>query len=162
MDSKPFSTLFVVSTLLLGVACRPAPAPAPEKSATPPEASVSETTRLQTMTARFTPVDIVADVSALPARERQVLAKLVEAARLTDALFLRQAWAGNESMLVELVQDQTPLGKARLHYFLINKGPWSRLDHNEPFIPGAPEKPEAATSTRPARPRWTSRPGSRR
>ena len=31
-----------------------------------------------------------------------------------------------------------------LHYFLINKGPWSRLDHHEPFIPGAPAKPESA------------------
>ena len=147
MDSRPFSTFLVVSALSLGVACGPASTPAPETSAAPPEASVSdvsETTRLQAMTARFAPVDIVADLSALPAGERQVLAKLVEAARLTDALFLRQAWAGNESMLVELVQNETPLGRARLHYFLINKGPWSRLDHNEPFIPGAPKKPEGA------------------
>jgi hypothetical protein len=33
---------------------------------------------------------------------------------------------------------------ARLRYFLINKGPWDRLDHNRPFVPGAPPKPEAA------------------
>ena len=32
----------------------------------------------------------------------------------------------------------------RLHYFLINKGPWSRLDHNRVFIPGAPAKPDGA------------------
>src|SRR5207249_3960256 len=33
----------------------------------------------------------------------------------------------------------------RLHYFLINKGPWSRLDHNAPFVPGAPaDKPQGA------------------
>ena len=37
-----------------------------------------------------------------------------------------------------LLRDQSPIGRARLHYFLINKGPWSRLDHNEPFVPGAP------------------------
>ena len=30
-----------------------------------------------------------------------------------------------------LVRDQSPLGRERLHYFLINKGPWSRLDHNQ-------------------------------
>ena len=30
-------------------------------------------------------------------------------------------------------------------YFLINKGPWSRLDHNRPFLPGVPsEKPAEA------------------
>ncbi len=63
---------------------------------------------------------------------------------MIDALFLRQVWAGNETMLLDLVRDQSELGRARLHYFLINKGPWSRLDHNEPFIPGAPPKPEQA------------------
>ena len=40
--------------------------------------------------------------------------------------------------------DETPVGRARLHYFLINKGPWSRLDHNQPFVPGAPAKPADA------------------
>ena len=47
-------------------------------------------------------------------------------------------------MLLDLVRDETPEGRARLHYFLINKGPWSRLDHNQPFVPGAPAKPEGA------------------
>ena len=93
------------------------------------------------MTARFAPVDLTADVTALPANERQALATLVRAAKVFDALFLRQVWEGNESMLLELVRDGSPLGRARQHYFLINKGPWSRLDHNEPFIPGAPPKP---------------------
>jgi len=59
-----------------------------------------------------------------------------------DTLFLRQVWAGNETMLLNLLQDTSELGRARLHYFIVNKGPWSRLDHNEPFIPGAPAKPE--------------------
>jgi hypothetical protein len=53
-------------------------------------------------------------------------------------------WAGNEAMLQTLVKDDSPIGKARLHAFLINKGPWSRLDHNEVFIPGAPPKPPSA------------------
>jgi hypothetical protein len=61
-----------------------------------------------------------------------------------DALFLRQVWSGNDAMLLDLARDQTPAGRAQLHYFLINKGPWSRLDHNEPFVPGAPAKPAAA------------------
>jgi hypothetical protein len=68
----------------------------------------------------------------------------VQAGLIMDSIFLRQAWAGNPSMLLQLLKDQTPVGKARLHYFLINKGPWSRLDHNEAFIPGAPAKPEGA------------------
>ena len=97
--------------------------------------------QLHSMTARYAPVDLTADISKLPANERQTLAKLVEAAAVFDALFLRQVWAGNEPLLLRLLGDETELGRARLHYFLINKGPWSRLDHNEPFIPGVPPKP---------------------
>ena len=67
-----------------------------------------------------------------------------QAAKVFDALFLRQVWDGNESMLLDLARDGSPLGRARQHYFLINKGPWSRLDDNEPFIPGAPPKPPQA------------------
>jgi peptidase M49-like protein len=99
---------------------------------------------LRTMTARFAPADITADTSALPERERQALARLVDAARIMDALFLRQVWEGNDAMLQALARDTSDIGRARLHYFLINKGPWSRIDHNRPFVPGAPPKPEAA------------------
>ena len=99
--------------------------------------------RLATMAARFAPAPIGADISKLPAEERQALARLVEAARIMDPLFVRQSWAGSEALLMQLLGDTTPLGRARLHYFLINKGPWSRLDHNAPFVPGVPAKPEA-------------------
>ena len=86
---------------------------------------------------------------------------MVRAAQVMDALFLEQVWAGNESMLYSLIKDESPLGKARLHEFLINKGPWSRLDHNAVFIPGAPEKPRVGELTiRKARPRRKSRSGS--
>src|SRR6187549_3989231 len=70
--------------------------------------------KLQTMTARFAPVNLSADISALPASERQALGKLVEAARVFDALYLRQVWEGNEALLVGLSQDQSELGRARL------------------------------------------------
>jgi Peptidase family M49 len=99
---------------------------------------------LERRIARFAPTDLSADISALPENERQALARIINAAQVMDALFLEQVWAGNDAMLVDLLRDQSPLGKARLHYFLINKGPWSRLDHNEPFIAGAPKKPESA------------------
>ena len=108
------------------------------------EARVPDTQTLQQMTARFAPTEITADLSKLPDADRRVLAKLVEASKIIDALFLRQAWAGNDAMLADLARDQSPEGRARLHYFLINKGPWSRLDHNAPFVPGAPPKPAGA------------------
>jgi hypothetical protein len=108
------------------------------------EAHVPDTATLERMAARFAPTEITADVSKLAPADRRVLAKLVDASKIIDALFLRQVWAGNEALLLDLVKDQSPEGRARLHYFVINKGPWSRLDHNEPFVPGAPPKPEGA------------------
>jgi len=108
------------------------------------EASVPDTLKLQGMIARFAPTEIGADLSQLSAADRRVLAKLVEASKLVDALFLRQVWAGNEAMLLDVVKDQTAAGRARLRYFLINKGPWSRLDHDQAFVPGAPAKPAGA------------------
>ena len=101
-------------------------------------------TRLNAMAARFAPVPLELSLSGLPESERLALARLVEAARIMDGLFLRQVSAGNESLLVALAQDSSLLGRARLHYFLINKGPWSRLDENAAFLPGVQEKPASA------------------
>jgi len=99
---------------------------------------------LERMIARFAATDIGADVSMLPVSERNALARLIEAAKIMDAIFLRQVWAGNEALLLDLLRDESRLGRARLHYFIINKGPWSQIDQNEPFVPGVPLKPESA------------------
>jgi hypothetical protein len=109
----------------------------------PATTAAPDAAQLQRMTARFAPVDLKVDVSKLPEHERRALAKMLQAAKLMDALFLRQVWAGNETLLLDLVKDTSPLGRERLHAFLLNKGPWSRLDEARPFIPGVPPKPEA-------------------
>jgi len=99
---------------------------------------------LQTMTARFAPVDVRVDVSQLPENERRALVRIIQAAQILDALFLQQVSARNTSRLLELLNDESPIGKARLAYFLIEKGPWSSLDGNEPFLPGVGPKPPQA------------------
>ena len=69
-------------------------------------------TKLQKLTARFAPADIGADLTALPKNERDALARLVDAARIMDALFLRQVWAGNDAMLMDLAQKAAmPVGR---------------------------------------------------
>jgi hypothetical protein len=112
---------------------------------TQPSMSSPDATQLESMLSRFAPVDLEVDLSGLPPNERRALGSLVAAARLVDGLFLRQVWPGNDAMLLELAQDPTPLGRARLRYFVLNKGPWSRLDHHAPFVPGAPPKPGGAS-----------------
>src|SRR3954469_388697 len=110
-----------------------------------PAAAPPDTDQLDKMAARFAPTDLTADISKLSASERTVLVKLIEASKIIDGLFLRQVWNGNVSMMLDLTGDETPTGRARLHYFRMNKGPWSGLDKDAPFIPGAPVKPENAS-----------------
>jgi hypothetical protein len=94
---------------------------------------------------RFSPTVLTADTSRLSANDRKALIKIIEAAKLMDPLFLRQVWSGNEALKRKLEADKSVVGRQRLHYFLINDGPWSRLDKDEPFIEGVPrEKPPGA------------------
>ncbi|MBA5686534.1 dipeptidyl-peptidase 3 family protein [Rugamonas apoptosis] len=98
-------------------------------------AAPANVTELNKMTARFAPVELKADTSKLSAGDRKAIAKLVEAAKLVDVLQLRQRWASNEALWAALQKDTTPLGKARLNYFWLNKGPWSIIDGNASFLP---------------------------
>ena len=94
---------------------------------------------------RFAPTTLTANTAGLSPGDRQALSKIIEAARLLDPLFLRQVWSGNDELHKKLEADKSAVGRQRLHYFLINDGPWSRLDNNEPFVEGVPnEKPSHA------------------
>ena len=126
--------------VLIAAACvSPTTTTAPAK-----EVVVPEQAKLEAAAAQYAPTDIGADISKLPAGEQQALSRLVEAGWVMDGLFLRQVWAGNEGLLLNLLTDRSPLGQARTHYFLLNKGPWDRLDHYTPFFAGVPPKPEGA------------------
>lgn len=104
-----------------------------------------EEAELKAKIGRFAPTVITADASKLSANDRKALDKIIAAAKLFDPLFIRQVWSGNAALLKKLEADKTPLGQLRLHYFRINKGPWSQLDLNKSFIKDAPaEKPHQA------------------
>lgn len=100
---------------------------------------------LQRMTARFAPTQLRVDISKLSAGDRQALAKIIEAAQILNDIFMKQYWSGNTALYARLQKDSSAMGKARLHYFWINKGPWSALDELKAFVPGVPaRKPEGA------------------
>src|SRR5437016_10496745 len=107
---------------------------------TPTFAQIPDLAALERMSARFAPVELRVDTAKLAAPDRQALAKLVAAARLVDDIFLTQYWSGNHELYARLQKDTTPLGKARLRYFWINKGPWSALDDHKAFLPGVPPR----------------------
>jgi hypothetical protein len=129
------------STLLIAVAFMSSNPVAQDKSS-----SVPDLAQLQKMSARFAPTPLKVDTSKLPAGDRTALVKLIQAARLLNNVFLKQLWSGNTALFAELQKDTTALGKARLHYFWLNKGPWSDIDEFQAFLPGVPERKPAGSN----------------
>jgi len=103
-------------------------------------ATIPNLDELNRMIARYAPAEITADTSKLAPGDKQALAKLIEAARVINDIFVTQLWSGSASMRAQLARDTSPLGKARLHYFDLNNGPWSDLDEHDAFVPGAPPR----------------------
>jgi hypothetical protein len=101
------------------------------------------TTRLN----RFAPTEISVDVSRLSPGDRQALEKLIRASRLMDEIFLRQVWSGNAALRERLAADtSTEEGRLRYRMFLLNKSPWSALDHDSAFIEGVPARKPAGAN----------------
>lgn len=100
---------------------------------------------LNKMASRFAPTQLRVDTSKLSSGDKQALVRLIEAGRILNTIFMKQYWSGDVGAYQKLQMDTTPLGKARLNYFWINKSPWSGIDQFKAFIPGVPtRKPEGA------------------
>ena len=122
------------------------PAKARSKKSTPKAGpALPDLAALNKMAARFAPTPLRVDTSMLSAGDRAALVKLIEAARILNHTFLQQLWDGNLALYARLQKDTSMLGKARLNYFWINKGPWSDIDHFQAFLPDVPAlKPPGA------------------
>src|SRR5436190_20462662 len=108
-------------------------------------AEVPGAAQLQRMAARLTPTPLHVDLSRLSAGDRRAAGKLIAASRIVNDIFLDQMWSGNRALWRRLEADPSPLGRARAHYFWLNKAPWSEIDGYPAFLPAVPPKklPEA-------------------
>jgi hypothetical protein len=131
-------TFFLVSTIMATAQKPPTPASSPT--------SFPNADELTQMAARFAPAPLDVDLSGLSEGDKKALAKLIEAGRIVDHLFMQQFWSGDLALYDKLQLDKTTLGKARLHYFWINKGPWSEIDEHKAFLPGVPAKKPAGAN----------------
>ena len=98
---------------------------------------------IQKRVAQFARTPLSADLSSLTADDRKVLDKLVEAAKLMNEIFLRQAWTGNPALREELKSLKGKDAEAAREYFTINFGPWDRLAERQAFIGDKPHPPGA-------------------
>jgi hypothetical protein len=104
------------------------------------QAHMPDLAQLNTMAARFAPTPLRVDTSHLSAGDQQALPKLIEASRILNRIFMEQLWSGDLALYERLRKNASPLGRARLHYFWINKGPWSDIDDYTAFNPGVPPR----------------------
>ena len=125
-------TFLLVSTIMATAQKTPA--------STSADTSFPNADELNQMAARFAPAPLEVDLSGLSAGDKKALAKLIDAGRIVNHLFMQQFWSGNLALYQKLQLDKSALGKARLHYFWINKGPWSEIDEHKAFLPGVPAK----------------------
>src|SRR3954470_20093524 len=95
---------------------------------------------LQQMTRRFAPTPLKVNTSNLSSGDRKALVKLLEAGRLLNHVFMQQYWSRDVELYAQLQKDKSSLGKARLHYFWLNKGPWSDIDEYKAFVPDGPAR----------------------
>ena len=113
-------------------------------------ANVPGLAQLEKMAARFAPVKVDVDTSRLSPGDSKALSRLIQAADVIDTLYMTQVWSGNLALLEKLKHDASPLGKVRLEYFWLNKGPWSDLDAHRAFLPDVPERKPPGANFYPA------------
>ncbi|WKZ68303.1 MAG: peptidase [Melioribacteraceae bacterium] len=102
-----------------------------------------EKVMLENKIAQYAVTNVNYDESLLDERQKIVLQKLYEAAKIMDDLFLEQVYSKNHEIKKKLETSSDELDKLRLQYFTINFGPFDRLDENKPFIEGH-TKPDGA------------------
>ncbi|HZW59016.1 MAG TPA: Zn-dependent hydrolase [Woeseiaceae bacterium] len=87
----------------------------------------------------YAPVTLSADLSALSERQKAMITRLIEASRIMDALYWRQAFRDDWRAWLAGIDN------ARVrHFAALNYGPWDRLAGDRPFMDGYGDKPLGA------------------
>lgn len=94
-----------------------------------------DTTRLDI----YAPVKLTTDLSVLTENEKKMIPILIEAAKLMDQIFWKQAFDGDKTVLLSHIENE------KLRQFAdINYGPWDRLDGDKLFLEHHFKKPLGA------------------
>ena len=123
----------VLVVLLAGCATQPGK-PALFEVPEPPD----QRTPLEQKLANYAEVQLTANLGHLTAGQKQALRLLIEAARIMDDLFWKQAY-GNRDMFLAGFPEGPDRRLAEINY-----GPWDRLDGNKSFLPGFDPKSPGA------------------
>lgn len=87
----------------------------------------------------YYPVDLTADLSAYSDNQKEMLSLLIDASKVMDDLFWKQAFGEDKAAFLSKIDN------AKVKQFAdINYGPWDRLNGDKAFISGYNEKPLGA------------------
>ena len=100
-------------------------------------AATPDAAELRKMAARFARPELKVDISHLSSGDKAALAKLVQAARIVDDIFMGQLLERRPHAVRRTEEGHHTTRPARLHYFWLNKGPWSDLDGHTHFCRSA-------------------------
>ena len=135
-----FSVILFVFASVIQYGCKPKEE---EAAAVTEIAGYSVVPDIQDRLAQFAPTEITYDESLLNDEQKQVLEKLVMAAKAIDTLYWKQASHVGLQILEDFENADHPAAKDFVRYLTINFGPYDRLDENKPFI-GTDQKPLGA------------------
>jgi hypothetical protein len=90
----------------------------------------------------YSPIDLKVDLSNLPEREKKLIQKLVEAGKIVDQIFWKQASHDAIDTRDSLIKADTDESRAFLSYVMINYGPYDNLRDKARFVgSGVPRRP---------------------
>ncbi len=87
----------------------------------------------------YHPVELTADIDHLSDNQKKMLGVLIDASKIMDDLFWKQAYGKNYQALLNGIADP-----ATQKFAAINYGPWDRLQGDEAFLTGVEDKPMGA------------------
>ncbi|WP_404340947.1 Zn-dependent hydrolase [Pseudoalteromonas mariniglutinosa] len=83
----------------------------------------------------YTDFTLTTDLSHLSDNQKQMISKLIDASKIMDSLFWRQAFAENKATFLAKITDPKVKKFADINY-----GPWDRLNGDQVFLSGYEEK----------------------
>jgi hypothetical protein len=138
-------TAFAAQPVSAQTSSVPAPKPKPKTAKNAPaQPKLVIAPDLAERFAKFKPIHIAFDSSALTDKEQKMVAKLVDAAGLLDCIYWRQSDPEGLKLYLSLQNSTKPQDQMLREYLKINGGRFDLIDDNKPFVGTAPIPPGRA------------------
>ncbi len=124
-----------IALLLLGVGALSACTDAPNQQTTQAIQFLESDSRLDI----YFPVELTSDLSHLSDNQKKMLAHLIDASKIMDDLFWKQAFGEDKTSFLAKIENPKVKDFAAINY-----GPWDRLNGDKPFLSGYQAKSHGA------------------